>query len=431
MDVKLEKLSSSKVLLEVAVESKKFDEALQKAFKKNAGNFRVQGFRPGKAPFHMVKRFYGVEVLFDDASNALLNETYPQAVAQTEINPVGYPDIDITQIEEGKDFLYKATVEVYPEFEVAEYKGLSVAKPSYPADEAEIEKEIEDLKEKNARLVSKAEGSVIEAKDTAVIDFLGKVDGVEFEGGKGESFELEIGSGTFIDNFEEQLKGLKAGEEKVVTVTFPESYGVESLNGKAADFEVKVLDIKAKEYPEVDDEFASEVSEFETLAELKESIAAKLKEAGKKKEESEYRNNLLAAVVEKTEIEIPQSMIETQVDRLVQDFEQRLAYQGVDKKMYMEMTGSNDNGLRDMFKENAQKIVKNDLVLSKIIEKEGLLATDEEVTAKAEEIAGMYGESKEKFMEILLGSNRPDLEMEIKTDKAFVLLETLAAKDAE
>jgi trigger factor len=431
MDVKLEKLSSSKVLLEVAVESKKFDEALQKAFKKNAGNFRVQGFRPGKAPFHMVKRFYGVEVLFDDASNALLNETYPQAVTQTEINPVGYPDIDITQIEEGKDFLYKATVEVYPEFEVAEYKGLSVAKPSYPADEAEIEKEIEDLKEKNARLVSKAEGSVIEDKDTAVIDFLGKVDGVEFEGGKGESFELEIGSGTFIDNFEEQLKGLKAGEEKVVTVTFPESYGVESLNGKAADFEVKVLDIKAKEYPEVDDEFASEVSEFETLAELRESIAAKLKEAGKKKEESEYRNSLLAAVVEKTEIEIPQSMIETQVDRLVQDFEQRLAYQGVDKKMYMEMTGSNDNGLRDMFKENAQKIVKNDLVLSKIIEKEGLLATDEEVTAKAEEIAGMYGESKEKFMEILLGSNRPDLEMEIKTDKAFALLETLAAKDAE
>ncbi|ETA79817.1 trigger factor [Youngiibacter fragilis] len=431
MDVKLEKLSSSKVLLEVAVESKKFDEALQKAFKKNAGNFRVQGFRPGKAPFHMVKRFYGVEVLFDDASNALLNETYPQAVAQTEISPVGYPEIDITQIEEGKDFLYKATVDVYPEFEVAEYKGLSVAKPSYPADEAEVDKEIESLREKNARLVSKAEGSVIEDKDTAVIDFLGKVDGVEFEGGKGESFELEIGSGTFIDNFEEQLKGLKAGEEKVVTVTFPESYGVESLNGKAADFEVKVLDIKAKEYPEVDDEFASEVSEFETLAELRESIASKLMEAGKKKEESEYRNNLLAAVVEKTEIDIPQSMVETQVDRLVQDFEQRLAYQGVDKKMYMEMTGSNDNGLRDMFRENAQKIVKNDLVLSKIIEKEGLLATDEEVTAKAEEIAGQYGESKEKFMEILLGSNRPDLEMEIKTDKAFALLEALAAKDAE
>lgn len=422
MNVNLEKLGSNKVKLEVTVEGKKFGEALKKAYHKNAKNFKIQGFREGKAPMNLVKQFYGVEVLFDDASNMLLNETYPQAIVETKINPVNYPEIDITQIEEGKDFVYTATVEVYPEFEVAEYKGLKAEKVSYPVEDAEIDKEIDALKEKNARLVSKAEGSAIEDGDIAIINFVGKIDGEEFEGGAGENFELTIGSKSFIGDFEEQLVGLKAGEEKVVKVAFPAEYGVENLNGKEAEFDVKVLDIKVKEYPEVDDEFASEVSEYETLDELKASIREKLAESNKKREESELRSNLLKAVVDKTEIEIPEIMVEEQIDRLVKDFEQRLSYQGVDKKMYLEMTGSDENTLRSMFKDNAQKMVRDDLVLNEIIRKEEFEVTDEEVKAKAEEIAEQYGDNKEKFLELLLQNNRKDIEQDIRTNKAFDLI---------
>jgi trigger factor len=422
MNVNLEKLGSNKVKLEVTVEGKKFGEALKKAYHKNAKNFKIQGFREGKAPMNLVKQFYGVEVLFDDASNMLLNETYPQAIVETKINPVNYPEIDITQIEEGKDFVYTATVEVYPEFEVAEYKGLKAEKVSYPVEDAEIDKEIDALKEKNARLVSKAEGSAIEDGDIAIINFVGKIDGEEFEGGAGENFELTIGSKSFIGDFEEQLVGLKAGEEKVVKVAFPAEYGVENLNGKEAEFDVKVLDIKVKEYPEVDDEFASEVSEYETLDELKASIREKLAESNKKREESELRSNLLKAVVDKTEIEIPEIMVEEQIDRLVKDFEQRLSYQGVDKKMYLEMTGSDENTLRSMFKDNAQKMVRDDLVLNEIIRKEEFEVTDEEVKAKAEEIAEQYGDNKEKFLELLLTNNRKDIEQDIRTNKAFDLI---------
>lgn len=422
MNVNLEKLGSNKVKLEVTVEGKKFGEALKKAYHKNAKNFKIQGFREGKAPMNLVKQFYGVEVLFDDASNLLLNETYPQAIVETKINPVNYPEIDITQIEEGKDFVYTATVEVYPEFEVAEYKGLKAEKVSYPVEDAEIDKEIDAFKEKNARLVSKAEGTAVEDGDIAIINFVGKVDGEEFEGGAGENFELTIGSKSFIGDFEEQLVGLKAGEEKVVKVAFPAEYGVENLNGKEAEFDVKVLDIKVKEYPEVDDEFASEVSEFETLEELKASIREKLAETNKKREESELRNNLLKAVVEKTVIEIPEIMVEEQIDRLVKDFEQRLSYQGVDKKMYLEMTGSDEDTLRNMFRDNAQKMVRDDLVLSEIIRKEEFEVTDEEVKAKAEEIAEQYGDNKEKFLELLLTNNRKDIEQDIRTNKAFELI---------
>lgn len=422
MNVNLEKLGSNKVKLEVTVESKKFGEALKKAYHKNAKNFKIQGFREGKAPMNLVKQFYGVEVLFDDASNLLLSETYPQAIVETKINPVNYPEIDITQIEEGKDFVYTATVEVYPEFEVAQYKGLKADKVSYPVEDAEIDKEIDALKDKNARLVSKAEGSEIADGDIAIINFVGKIDGEEFEGGAGENFELTIGSKSFIGDFEDQLIGLKVEEEKVVKVAFPAEYGVESLNGKEAEFDVKVLDIKAKEYPEVDDEFASEVSEYETLDELKASIREKLAETSKKREESELRNNLLKAVVEKTEIEIPEIMVEEQIDRLVKDLEQRLSYQGVDKKMYLEMTGSDEASLRNMFKDNALRMVKDDLVLNEIIRKEEFEVTEEEVKAKAEEVAEQYGDNKEKFLELLLTNNKKDIEQDIRTGKAFDLL---------
>jgi len=422
MNVKFEKLDSKKVKLEVTVEAAKLDEAIRKSYKKNVKDLNVQGFRKGKAPLALVKQFYGVEVLFDDASDFLLNETYPQAIVEAGIKPVDYPKIDITQLEEGKDFLYTAEIEVYPEFELPEYKGIEVEKPVYVVTDHIIDHELEDLVQKNGRIESKSEGSAIEMGDIAVIDFTGKVDGAEFEGGKGENFELEIGAKMFIADFEDQLIGLKVGEEKLVKVKFPENYASEEVKGKDAEFEVKVIDVKAKEYPAIDDEFASEVSEFETLEELKASIREGLEKDAEEKSKSELNNNLIKALADKAEIDIPVSMIETNIDRLIKDFEGRISQQGITKEMYLQMTGQDENSIREMFRDNATKVVRNDLIIEAIIEKEGIKATDEEVEAKADEITTMYGDQKGDLREMLLKSNRKDLEMEVTTMKLFDLL---------
>lgn len=422
MNVKHEKLDSKKVKLEVTLEAAKLDEAIRKSYKKNVKNLNVQGFRKGKAPLALVKQFYGVEVLFDDASDFLLSDSYPKAIEEADIKPIDYPKIDITQMEEGKDFIYTAEVEVYPEFDLPEYKGLEVEKPVIKVTDHDIDHEIEHLVERNGRIESKPEGAVVEKDDVAVINFNGKVDGVEFEGGKGENFELTIGANMFIGDFEDQLIGLKVGEEKTVKVTFPEDYQAEELKGKDAEFDVEILDIKTKEFPEVDDEFASEVSEFETLEELKASIREGLEEDANNRAKSELNNNLIKALAEKAEIDVPEVMVETSIDRLVRDFEQRIQQQGISKEMYLQMTGQEESAIREMFRDNAKNVVKNDLLIEAIVAKEGIEATEEEVMAKAEEIVKMYGEQQDELKEMLLNSNRRDLEMEVTTNKVFDLL---------
>ena len=422
MNVKHEKLDSKKVKLEVTLEAAKLDEAIRKSYKKNVKNLNVQGFRKGKAPLALVKQFYGVEVLFDDASDFLLSDSYPKAIEEADIKPIDYPKIDITQMEEGKDFIYTAEVEVYPEFDLPEYKGLEVEKPVIKVTDHDIDHEIEHLVERNGRIESKPEGAVVEKDDVAVINFNGKVDGVEFEGGKGENFELTIGANMFIGDFEDQLIGLKVGEEKTVKVTFPEDYQAEELKGKDAEFDVEILDIKTKEFPEVDDEFASEVSEFETLEELKASIREGLEEDANNRAKSELNNNLIKALAEKAEIDVPEVMVETSIDRLVRDFEQRIQQQGISKEMYLQMTGQEESAIREMFRDNAKNVVKNDLLIEAIVAKEGIEATEEEVVAKAEEIVKMYGEQQDELKEMLLNSNRRDLEMEVTTNKVFDLL---------
>lgn len=422
MNVKHEKLDSKKVKLEVTLEAAKLDEAIRKSYKKNVKNLNVQGFRKGKAPLALVKQFYGVEVLFDDASDFLLSDSYPKAIEETDIKPIDYPKIDITQMEEGKDFIYTAEVEVYPEFDLPEYKGLEVEKPVIKVTDHDIDHEIEHLVERNGRIESKPEGAVVEKDDVAVINFNGKVDGVEFEGGKGENFELTIGANMFIGDFEDQLIGLKVGDEKTVKVTFPEDYQAEELKGKDAEFDVEILDIKTKEFPEVDDEFASEVSEFETLEELKASIREGLEEDANSRAKSELNNNLIKALAEKAEIDVPEVMVETSIDRLVRDFEQRIQQQGISKEMYLQMTGQEESAIREMFRDNAKNVVKNDLLIEAIVAKEGIEATEEEVVAKAEEIVKMYGEQQDELKEMLLNNNRRDLEMEVTTNKVFDLL---------
>ena len=271
MEAKMEKIENNVVKLEVRVEAEKFNEALKKAYNKNKMHFNVQGFRKGKVPMAMVKKYYGIEVLFDDAINFVIDETYPKTIEENNLRPVNYPQINVVEVGEGKDLVYIAQVTVYPEVILGEYKGLEVAKNSYEVKEEEVEAQLKSMQEKNARVEVKAEGTV-ENGDIAVIDFKGFIDGVAFEGGEGKDYPLEIGSGSFIDNFEEQLVGAAVGETREVKVKFPEAYGNEELNDKDATFEVTVKEIKAKELPTLDDEFAKDVSEFDTIAELKEDV---------------------------------------------------------------------------------------------------------------------------------------------------------------
>lgn len=422
MEAKMEKIETNVVKLEVKVEAEKFDAALKKAYNKNKMHFNVQGFRKGKVPMSMVKKFYGIEVLYDDAVNFVIDETYPAALAENDIKPVDYPKVDIVEIGEGKDLIYTAEITTYPEVELGEYKGLEVKKPTYEVNDEEVEKQLASMQEKNARVTTKEEGTV-EDKNIAVIDFKGYIDGTPFEGGEGTDFSLEIGSGSFIDNFEEQLIGLSVGDTKEVNVTFPENYGSEELNGKPAKFDVTVKEIKVKEVPALDDEFAKDASEFETLAELKEDIKKNLQKAEDQKAENEFEEDIITAVIENTKLDLPQVMVEKEIDHMMNDLENRLKYQGLTLEQYMEFTGNTPEKMRDFMKENAERKVKADIIIDAIAKAENIEATEEELKEKALEVAKMYsGGDHEKMADLLIKAQKPMLENEIKIVKTLDLL---------
>ena len=422
MEAKMEKIETNVVKLEVKVEAEKFDAALKKAYNKNKMHFNVQGFRKGKVPMAMVKKFYGIEVLYDDAVNFVIDETYPAALAENDIKPVDYPKVDIVEIGEGKDLVYTAEITTYPEVELGEYKGLEVKKPTYEVNDEEVEKQLASMQEKNARVTTKEEGTV-EDKNIAVIDFKGYIDGNAFEGGEGTDFSLEIGSGSFIDNFEEQLIGLSVGDTKEVNVTFPENYGSEELNGKPAKFDVTVKEIKVKEVPALDDEFAKDASEFETLAELKEDIKKSLQKAEDQKAENEFEEAIITAVIENTKLDLPQVMVEKEIDHMMNDLENRLKYQGLTLDQYMEFTGNTPEKMRDFMKENAERKVKADIIIDAIAKAENIEATEEELKEKALEVAKMYsGGDHEKMADLLIKAQKPMLENEIRIVKTLDLL---------
>ena len=422
MEAKMEKIEANVVKIEVKVEAAKFDEALKKAYNKNKGRFNVQGFRKGHVPMAMIKKFYGIEVLFDDAINYVIEETYPVALQENNIRPVDYPQVNIVEVGEGKDLVYTAEVTVYPEVKLGQYKGLEVKKPVYEVEEAEVEKQLTSMQEKNARVETKTEGTV-ENGDIAVIDFKGFIDGVAFEGGEGHDYSLEIGSGSFIDNFEEQLVGAAAGEKREVKVKFPENYGREELNAKDATFEVTVNEIKVKELPALDDEFAKEVSEFDTLAELKEDIKNKIQANNDMKAEREFEDAVINAAIEASEIELPQVMVEKEIDAMIKDLENRLKYQGLTLEQYMEFTGNTVEKMRDYMKENAERKVRADLVLAEIAKVENVEATEEELKEKALELAKMYTASEhEKMAEMLVQTQKSMLENDLVIAKTIKLL---------
>lgn len=422
MEAKMEKKDVNVVKFEVKVEAQKFNEALTRSYKKNINKFNVPGFRKGKVPMAVVKKYYGIEVLLEDAINFAIDSSYKEVLKENNIIPVDYPQIDVVEVGEGKDFIYTAEVTVYPEVKLGEYKGLKVEKNTYEVNEEEVSKKLAEMQERNARVEAKEEGSV-ENGNIAVIDFKGFIDGEAFQGGEGTDYELEIGSGTFIGNFEEQLVGKNVNDNVEVNVTFPENYGREELNGKPAKFEVTIKAIKVKELPALDDEFAKEVSEFDTLADLKADITKKLEEANSARAEREFEEAVILAATENANVEIPAVMIEKEIDKMVQNLEQRLQYQGLTLDQYFQFTGSDAEKMREYMKENAERKVKTDLVLEAIEKAENIEATEEEIRAKAEEVAKMYSaNSDEKMIDLLVNSQREALKSDVITSKAVKLL---------
>lgn len=421
MQVKMEKVEANLVELEIRVEAKNFDEAIEKAFRKNAKSFNIPGFRKGKVTLSMVKKFYGVETLYNDAIEFCIGETYTKAIDENNINPVDMPEISVLEVAEGKDLVYKAKVTVMPEVKLGDYKGVEVKAIELEDTKETVEKELKSLQEKNARVEAKTEGTVANG-DIAVIDFKGFIGDEAFEGGEGKEYPLEIGSGSFIGNFEEQLVGLSVGDSKDVVVTFPEQYGKEELNGKEAKFEVTVKRIDVKEVPALDDELASEVSEFETVEELKADLTKKAEEASAARAESELKESIINVVVDNATIEIPEVMIEKETDDMIKNLEQRLSYQGLGLEQYYELTGSSEDKMRTYMKENAERKVKTDLVLSEITRAESLTVTEDELREKANDVAKMYAAEADKIAEMLITTQRNALEADVLRAKTIELL---------
>ncbi len=390
MTVKWEKLEGNTGVLTVEVSAEKVSEGLTAAFNKVVKTVNVPGFRKGKMPRPMFEKRFGVESLYQDALDILLPEAYSNAIDETGIEPIDRPDIDIEQMEKGKELIFKATVQVKPEVTLGEYKGLEVEEIDTNVTDEDVAKELETLQNRQAELVVKEEGTA-ELGDTVVIDFEGSVDGEVFEGGTAENHSLELGSNSFIPGFEEQLVGVATGESKDVEVSFPEEYHAAELAGKPAVFKVTIHEIKGKELPELDDEFAKDVDdEVETLDALKEKIKTRLEESKKHEAEHHLRDTLVEKAAANAEVEVPDVMVESEVNRMLQEFEQRLQMQGMNLELYFQFSGQDENALRGQMKEEAVNRVRVALTLEAIAKAENIEATDEDVNAELEKMAGMY-----------------------------------------
>lgn len=395
MSIKVEKTENvNEVKLSFEVEAEKFEEAIQKVYAKSAKYFNIPGFRKGKAPYRIVEKQYGAEIFYEDAFNEVVPEIYEKELKDAEIIAVSRPDIDITQMEKGKDLIFTATVQTKPEVELGKYKGIELKKIEYTVEDENINHELGHMQEHNARLVNVEDRSV-ESEDTTVIDFEGFVDNVPFEGGKAEGHELVIGSNTFIPGFEDQIIGMNIGEEKDINVTFPEEYFSKELAGKEATFKVKLHEIKKKEMPKLDDEFAKDVSEFDTLDELKASIKEKLEEENTSKAKYETEEEAIKTVCDDVKVEIPSGMVETETDNMIKEIEQRLMYQGLNLAQYLQMMNKTEADMRKELEEQATRQVKVRLVLEAIIKAEKIEAAEEEINAKLEEMANAYGNKVE------------------------------------
>jgi len=420
MNCKVEKTEkANEVKLEITIEAEKFENAMKKVYFQNAKYFNIPGFRKGKAPMNIVEKYYGAQIFYEDAFNEVATEAYDEALKENKIEAVSRPEVDIIQMEKGKDVIFTAVVQTKPEVELGKYKGVEIEKVEYTVEDKDVEHELGHMQEHNSRLVT-IEDRALEKGDISTIDFEGFVDGVAFEGGKAEGHELEIGSNTFIPGFEDQIIGMKIDEEKDIKVKFPDEYFSKDLAGKDAVFKVKLHEIKKKELPELDDEFAKDVSEFDTLAELKASIKEKLEKNNEQRAKYETEEAAIKAVCENAKLDIPTGMIDLEVDNMLKDFEQRLSYQGLNMQQYLNMIGRTEEEMRKEYEPQAIEAIKSRLVLEAIINAEKIEASEEEINAKMEEMAKNYGKKVEELSE---NENlKKYLDEGIKSEKALAFI---------
>lgn len=415
--LKNETIDKNRVKLTIEIDKDAFADAVMKAYKKNVKKIAIPGFRKGKAPKAIIERYYGEGVFYEDAVNFVCPDAYEFAVKEADIEPVDRPEIDIETIGEGKDLVITAEVTVKPEVELGDYMGVSAEKKNYRTKVADVDAQIKAAQDKNARMID-IDDRAVKKGDFTVIDFEGFVDGVPFEGGKATDHSLEIGSGQFIPGFEDQLIGAKIGEEKEINVTFPEEYHAEELKGKPAVFKVTVKSIQQKELPELNDDFAKDVSEFDTFDEYKQDVKAKLDKANADKTAAEFEGNVIKVVTDAAKVDIPQCMIDAKIEDLIRDFGYRLSSQGLSLDQYMKYTGATVDTFKEQFKDQAEDQVKTALVLGEIAKKENVEVTDEDVENEFKRMAEMYGMEVDKLKEYIKDGEKDSLKEELKIKKA-------------
>lgn len=417
MNVQVEDLGKNMVKLTVEVETETVDAAIKSAYNKQKNKIAIPGFRKGKVPQAMIEKMYGPDVFYEDAANIMLQTQYPAAVEQSGVDIVSRPTIDVTQIEKGKPFIFTAEVAKRPEVTLGKYNGVTVTKIDTSVTDEEVDAEIEQQRNINARTVTITDRPVKEG-DTAVIDFEGFVDGVAFEGGKGENHPLEIGSHSFIDTFEDQLVGKNAGDEVEVNVTFPEQYQAEELAGKPAVFKVKINEIRAKELPELNDEFVQDVSEFDTMAEYREDTKKKLQERKENAAKGTKEDEAIQKIIDKSKMEIPEAMIDMQAENMIEEFAQRISAQGMSFDQYMQFSGMTIDKMKEQVRPEALQRIQSSLVLEQIAKEENIVASDEDVDAEVEKMASMYGMKAEDLKSYMGDSEKESMKRDIAVKKA-------------
>ena len=421
MSVQVENLEKNMVKLTIEVPAEELEKAIDAAYKKQKNQISIPGFRKGKVPRAMVEKMYGVEVFYEDAANTLMQQNYPSAVEESGVDIVSRPSIDVVQIEKGKPFIYTAEVAVRPEVTLGKYMGVTVTKIDTSVSDDEVAEALEQQRNNNARTISVTDRPVA-VGDTAVIDFEGFVDGVAFEGGKGENHPLEIGSHTFIDNFEDQLVGKNAGDEVEVNVTFPEQYQAADLAGKPATFKVKINEIKAKELPELDDEFAQDVSEFDTLAEYKESLKKNLEEKKENEAKRTKEDEAVQKIIDKSKMDIPEAMIDTQCETMIEEFAQRIAQSGLSMDQYLQFSGLTVDGLKEQVRPEALSRIQASLVLEQIAKDENIEVSDDDVNAEIEKMAASYGMEADTLTEYMGDAEKASMKKALAINNAVELV---------
>lgn len=427
MSVQVEKLEKNMAKLTIEVSSEEFEKAIAKAYKKNKNKISMPGFRKGKAPRAMIEKMYGKGVFYEDAANSIIPDAYADAAKESELEIVAQPEIDVTQIESGKPFIFTATVALKPEVTLGEYKGIEVEKKEVEVTDEEVDTEINRVRESNARMID-IDDRAAQDGDTVVIDFDGYVDGKQFEGGKAEDYSLVLGSHSFIDNFEEQLEGKNIGEDVTVNVTFPENYQAEELQGKPAEFKVKIKEIKVKELPELDDDFAQDVSNFDTIAEYKEDLKKKLAENKEEALKREREETVIGKIIENAQMDIPEQMVEAQTRQMTQEFAQRLSSQGLSIDQYMQFTGLTPQKMIEELKPQALKRIQSRLVLEAVVVAENIETSEDELNKEIENMASMYQMEVDKLKEVIGEEEKKQISLDLAVQKAVEMVTSAAVE---